>query len=68
MGQMKTSLTVKEAALVVSRNVDTIYEWIEKGKLTAERNAEGILEVTTSALLHTENTTRRGRPRKQTAA
>lgn len=60
---MKEWITVKEAAALVGKAPRTIYEWIEDDRLATRRNAAGILEVLSKAVVRIEPTIRRGRPR-----
>lgn len=61
--QPKEWVTVKEAALLVNKAPRTIYEWIEDDRLAFRRNADGVLEVLSKAVVRIEPTVRRGRPR-----
>lgn len=56
-------VTVKIAALLTGKAPRTIYEWIEDDRLATRRNADGILEVLSKAVIRVEPTVRRGRPR-----
>ncbi len=61
--QPKEWVTVKEAAVLVNKAPRTIYEWIEDDRLAFRRNADGVLEVLSKAVVRIEPTVRRGRPR-----
>lgn len=63
MAEMREWITVKEAAVLVSRDKRQIYRWIERDRLATRRNNEGILEVLSKAIVRVEKTVIRGRPR-----
>lgn len=54
---------MKVAAGLVGKRPRTIYEWIEDSRLASRRNADGLLEVMSKAVVRVEPTVRRGRPR-----
>lgn len=63
MSTMKPWLTVAEAAVLVRRHPRKVYAWVQNGTLTARRDAEGKLEVSSKDALRVESVTKRGRPR-----
>jgi hypothetical protein len=60
----KEWITVKEAAALAGRDKRQIYRWIEHERLATRRNADGVLEVLSKAILRVEKTVVRGRPRE----
>ncbi|WP_336633606.1 MULTISPECIES: helix-turn-helix domain-containing protein [unclassified Microbacterium] len=64
MAEPREWITVKEAAVLVGRDKRQIYRWIERDRLATRRNADGILEVLSKAIVRVEKTVVRGRPRE----
>lgn len=56
-------ISIREAAILAGRAPQKIYAWIDKGHLTARRNAQGHLEVNGVDVLRVESTIKPGRPR-----
>ncbi|MCM3521764.1 hypothetical protein [Curtobacterium sp. P97] len=56
-------VSIREAAILAGRAPQNIYAWINKGKLTSRRNAQGQLEVNGIDVLRVESTVKPGRPR-----
>lgn len=56
-------ISIREAAILAGRAPQKIYAWIDKGHLTARRNAHGHLEVQGVEVLRAESTIKPGRPR-----
>jgi len=56
-------ISVKDAAELVKRHPDTVYAWIESGRVNHRRNLRGVLEVEATAALAAESSVRIGRPR-----
>lgn len=56
-------LSVKDTAELIKRHPDTVYAWIESGRVNYRRNLRGVFEVEVTAALAAESSVRIGRPR-----
>lgn len=63
MAEPKEWVTVKEAAVLVGRDVRQIYRWIDKGLLYGRADPAGVTVVLSKAVLRIEPDVKRGRPR-----
>lgn len=63
MNEIRSWLTVKQAAFVVGRSVTQIYAWIEAGKVIVQIDAKGLKLVQRMSLMRAESETKRGRPK-----
>lgn len=66
MSEVRSWLTVKQAAFVVSRSATQIYSWIGAGKLVTEIDEKGVTVVQHLSLMRAESETKRGRPKSAT--
>lgn len=64
---VKSWLTVKEAAFLVGKDTSRIYRWISDRGLEHRVNSQGVTEVAHMALMRMEAETRRG-PRRHTTS
>lgn len=63
MNEIRSWLTVKQAAFIVGRSANRIYAWINEGKVESQLDANGITQVGHMSLMRAEAATKRGRPR-----
>lgn len=66
MSEIRSWLTVKQAAFIVSRSATQIYAWIEAGKVVTEIDEKGVKMVQHMSLMRAESETKRGRPKTAT--
>lgn len=63
MNEIRSWLTVKQAAFLVGRSANRIYSWISDGKVITRVDEKGVTEVQHLSLMSAEAATKRGRPR-----
>ena len=66
MSEIRSWLTVKQAAFIVGRSANRIYAWIEAGKVVTKIDEKGVTMVQHMSLMQAEADTRRGRPKTAT--